>query len=104
MMVVQALEPLEIATGIETPNQYVVHDMYCRPIMNCMERSNGFARQMQGSHRSFAMMCTDLFGAHVMQCHRDQPWGSFTDHLTTQFLGQNIGIMSRTHGDVNVSL
>ncbi|CAB04311.2 Phospholipid scramblase [Caenorhabditis elegans] len=104
LMIVQCLEPLEIFTGIETPNRYVVHDMYCRPLLYCMERSSFFARQHQGSQRNFAMQCMDIFGAPVMNCFRSRPCCSCDDFLATEFLGQRIGMMKRECCDDNFHL
>lgn len=95
LMVVQCMEPLEIFTGIETQNRYVVHDMYLRPMLYCNEKSNIFSRECCGSGRNFTMEIRDVFGAELMKCYRDNPCFSCTDYLGTQFQGQQIGLMKR---------
>ncbi|EGT41263.1 hypothetical protein CAEBREN_28236 [Caenorhabditis brenneri] len=95
LMIVQCTEPLEIFVGIETPNRYVVHDMFLRPMLYCNERSNIFSRECCGSGRNFTMEIRDLFGAELMKCYRDNPCFSCTDYLGTQFQGQQIGLMKR---------
>ncbi|KAF1768525.1 hypothetical protein GCK72_000337 [Caenorhabditis remanei] len=95
LMVVQCTEPLEIFTGIETPNRYVVHDMYLRPILFCAEKSNFISRECCGSGRNFTMEIRDMYGAELMKCYRDNPCFSCTDFLGTQFQGQQIGLMKK---------
>ncbi|CAO4363377.1 unnamed protein product [Caenorhabditis nigoni] len=104
LMVVQCTEPLEIFTGIETPNRYVVHDMYLRPMLFCNERSNFISRECCGSGRNFSMDIRDVFGAELMRCYRDNPCFSCTDYLGTQFQGQQIGLMKRECCDGHFNL
>ncbi|CCD72718.1 Phospholipid scramblase [Caenorhabditis elegans] len=104
VMVVQCIKPLEIFTGFETPNRYVVHDMYCRPLLYCMERSNIFARQYEGNDRNFGMQIMDTHGAQVMTCFRGRPCCSTDDFLSTQFLDQQIGMMKKECCNPNFEL
>lgn len=103
LMVVQCVEPLEIFTGIETPNRYVVHDMYLRPMLYCNERSSFMGRQCAGKERNFMMEMRDVFGAPFMNAHRKQPCCDCTDYLGTEFMGGQIGLMKRDCCEGNVS-
>ncbi|CAI2294042.1 unnamed protein product [Caenorhabditis sp. 36 PRJEB53466] len=104
LMIVQCTEPLEIFTGIETANRYVVHDMYLRPMLYCNERSNFVMRQVSGKDRNFIMEMRDVFGAPFMSAHRKKPCCGCTDYLGTEFKGGQIGLMKRECCDGNFQL
>lgn len=102
----QCIEPLEILTGIETPNKYVIHDMYMRPILYAHEESEYFDRNFNRQRRDFNMHIVDRHRKLLMSSSRYGGGGcDFNgDHLETWHKGDSIGKLTRDLCDSNVSL
>ncbi|CAP27908.1 Protein CBG08000 [Caenorhabditis briggsae] len=101
LMVVQCLEPIEMWTGIETPNRYIVHDMYMRRILYAHEESDYWDRSCDRNRRSFDLHMFDNRRQRLMSSSR-YGGGSFTcspDVLETWHRGNSIGILSRSTCD-----
>uniref|UniRef100_A0A8R1DVG8 Phospholipid scramblase n=1 Tax=Caenorhabditis japonica TaxID=281687 RepID=A0A8R1DVG8_CAEJA len=104
VMVIQCREPLEIFTGYETANRYVVHDMYLRPLLYCQERSNFVLRNCRGNDRNFRMEMLDVFGKPFMEAIRRKSCCSCGDSLRTEYQGQLIGVMKRLFSSANFEI
>ncbi|PIC54472.1 hypothetical protein B9Z55_003712 [Caenorhabditis nigoni] len=101
LMVVQCLEPMEMWTGIETPNRYIVHDMYMRRILYAHEESDYWDRSCDRNRRSFDLHIFDNRRQRLMSSSR-YGGGSCTcspDVLETWHRGNSIGILSRSTCD-----
>ncbi|CAI5449003.1 unnamed protein product [Caenorhabditis angaria] len=93
LIVVQSMETIEILTGFETQNRYVVKDMFMRPILYAFERSNGFRRNFSGNRRDFTMEFADIYGAVIMKGRRSLICCS--DEFKFQYpVGQTIGTIT----------
>ncbi|EFO95813.1 hypothetical protein CRE_13926 [Caenorhabditis remanei] len=97
LMVVQCLEPIEMMTGIETPNRYIVHDMFMRRILYAHEESDYWDRSCDRNRRSFDLHMFDNRRQRIMSSSR-YGGGSCTcspDVLETWHRGNSIGLLSR---------
>ncbi|CAI2350986.1 unnamed protein product [Caenorhabditis sp. 36 PRJEB53466] len=95
LIVVQCVEPLEMFTGIETANRYVIHDMFLRPLLYCNENSGFLARQCFGNGRGFVMEIRDVYGAPLMNVQRDNTCCSCSDSVVARFNGHQIGMIQK---------
>ncbi|KAJ9599505.1 hypothetical protein L9F63_010037, partial [Diploptera punctata] len=62
--------PLQMLTGIETANQYIVQNAMGQTIYSAAEDSGFCMRNLCGYLRSFEMLIVDNYGTQVMEMHR----------------------------------
>ncbi|EGT35257.1 hypothetical protein CAEBREN_11024 [Caenorhabditis brenneri] len=97
LMVVQCIEPIEMMTGIETPNRYIVHDMYMRRILYAHEESDYWDRSCDRNRRNFDLHMFDNRRQRLMSSSR-YGGGSCTcsaDYLETWHRGNSVGLLKR---------
>uniref|UniRef100_A0A915JGP4 Phospholipid scramblase n=1 Tax=Romanomermis culicivorax TaxID=13658 RepID=A0A915JGP4_ROMCU len=65
-IVQQQVEPLEVFTGIETNNRYVIFNTMGQPIYYAYEETHPFALAYMGKNRPFTIRMIDGFGQQIM--------------------------------------
>uniref|UniRef100_A0A1I7UUX0 Phospholipid scramblase n=1 Tax=Caenorhabditis tropicalis TaxID=1561998 RepID=A0A1I7UUX0_9PELO len=97
LMLVQCIEPIEMMTGIETPNRYVVHDMYMRRILYAHEESDYWDRSCDRNRRNFNLHMFDHRRRQVMSSSRfgGGSCNCSADYLETWHRGHSIGVLKR---------
>uniref|UniRef100_A0A8R1ELP9 Phospholipid scramblase n=1 Tax=Caenorhabditis japonica TaxID=281687 RepID=A0A8R1ELP9_CAEJA len=104
MILMQCPDHLEILTGTDTPNKYIVHDMFMKPIMYAVEGSSHIARQILGEARDFQLSIFDNRRQLLMQSSRYGGGCSCgSDYLEMYHKGRPAGVLTRSFGDSNVN-
>ena len=77
----QKIEWLEVLTGCETPNKYLIFEMNQQnqkvgaPMISCKEDSSCLARQcLRGSNRPLTMNCINLFNNQSLCLQMEKPY------------------------------